>query len=211
MATHAAADARLAGGGVALPPDLVSQLGGWTPVATLPPLGAADGAAIAPLPDGSAQSVYLPPAGKLLPGVDAPARRMPDQLDLPAEVERHVRDASGGGDGGDGVGTMARLARPPAPRPGDARVSWEEVRFPAEGVSALGVLRGGAIRPWLRPRGRSLARLARGAVPAEEMIDEARGESRRRTWWLRAAGCASRRSASRCCSDSSPRSPPTSR
>ena len=188
VATHAAADARLAGGGVALPPDLVSQLGGWTPVATLPPLGAADGAAIAPLPDGSAQSVYLPPAGKLLPGVEAPARRMPDQLDLPAEVERHVRDASGGGDG-DGVGTMARLARPPAPRPGDARVSWEEVRFPAEGVSALGVLRGGAIRPWLRPRGRSLARLARGAVPAEEMIDEARGESRRRTWWLRAAGC----------------------
>ena len=122
VATHAAADARLAGGGVALPPDLISQLGGWTPVATLPPIGASDGAAIAPLPDGSAQSVYLPPAGKLLPGVEAPARRMPDQLDLPAEVERHVRDASGGGDG-DGVGTMARLARPPAPRPGDARVS----------------------------------------------------------------------------------------
>ena len=97
-------------------------------MATLPPLGAADGAAIAPLPDGSAQSVYLPPAGKLLPGVDEAARRMPDQLDLPAEVERHVRDASGGG-GGDGVGTMARLARPPAPRPGDARVSWEEVRL----------------------------------------------------------------------------------
>ena len=67
VATHAAADARLAGGGVALPPDLVSQLGGWTPVATLPPLGAADGAAIAPLPDGSAQSVYLPPAGRCCP------------------------------------------------------------------------------------------------------------------------------------------------
>ena len=173
------------------------QLGGWTPVATLPP-GCRRRRRHAPPPDGSAQSVTCR-RRKLCPAsrrrrVGCPTSST-SRGRAPSATRRRRRRRRCRHDG---------APRVPAPRPGDA-VSRGRKCFPAEGVSALARRRDPAVaaaRP-LAPR------LARGAVPAEEMIDEARGESRRT--WLRAAGAASRRSASRCCSRSSPRSPPTSR
>lgn len=104
--------------------------------------------------------------------------------------------------------TLPVLARAPQPAVGDTRVRWEEVRTPPEGVSVLAKQRAAVIPegegagaaggvssplfgtaptllPWGDGSGHFVFRLVRGEVSAEAMVENLRGEERRRRWLFR--------------------------
>jgi hypothetical protein len=129
---------------------------------------------------------------------------------------RSLRGGRGVAGWADGTGTtLPVLARAPPPSVGDARVRWQEVRSPAEGVSILATQRGTreamavpekedaegdarfsplgsspTLLPWGDGSGHFVFRLVRGAVSAEAMVEELRGEERRRRWLVRGLGWA---------------------
>ena len=159
-----AMDAKLTSSGLAVPPELLAQLGGWDAV-DLPPIKPRDDGVVAPVPDKgrSSRGIYFAAAGQ--PTFEERGdlrlqREQPQQaprlslsgeaaprVDVSSDVGRYLdeeRDAGGGYSSEDkrrrAYGGMADLAVPPTPVVGDARVSFRAVHAPPEGVSVLGGL-----------------------------------------------------------------------
>ena len=141
-----------------------------------------DGAALAPLGERNADSIYLSAPGTPAPDERADDaflehERLPRRGEPPAPrleggkadaAARYVDEETERLREADGV-QMATVAMPPTPIVGDARVTFGEVRQPEDGVSILGALKqsehgsGPVLRPWARDSATVDAGASRGA------------------------------------------------
>ena len=157
-------------------------------------LSAIDGAAIAPLDGHSSQAecIYFPVRGFAGDAArssgswalaDGPSMPLPRSVGAYLHRERRLS-----------ASPMARLRVAPRAQVGDARVRFDEVPWPSEGVSVLACQASPTtLAPWrdrLGGGGPSLYMLLPGRVPACEMLRAARAASVRSMWMLRGAGAA---------------------
>jgi len=182
--------------GLHLPPPLLAQLDGWSPV----PLGelrlaagGGEGAYVAPTPRGEALHLPLAAAavadGMLRGGGGLREER---RLDPPAAVEAHLREERG-------ALAVPRLDVAPPPAVGDSRVRFEEVLIPADGVSVLAACApDGTLLPWQSERrrwgassaGPQLYMIRPGRRSAHDLLHEASRTASLKKWAYRGGGAA---------------------